>query len=158
MHPIVKALGVETLARPESETLQRILADPRVASAVHKLLIERFGVEAIERMNPGLRMDLAKATGAVKPNTLGVRWNVGQGAINGQWFIRAVGNNQETFFHGKPEFAKGFKFQGETCPRDIADEYTSVYVWVGGGEQDVELGKANQQPAQVHAPIEGPRR
>jgi hypothetical protein len=154
---ILKALGIETIppGTTEFELTCKVLRDPWIAKRSHDLMVETFSELAILKMTPAEKAAFLKKL--VPAPVASVRWEVGQGAITEQWFIKASGHSQETFFTGTPEKARAFTFCGETCPAVVVAEYKSVYVYVGGGQQAEELAKANIQPRQEHAPIEGPR-
>lgn len=153
---MLKALGIESLPPgiSEYELTARIMRNPEVSRLAHELVTRHYSLVAVQNMSEPQKAKLAQEIGATKPRPTPIRWSVGQGEMTGQWFVRAVGHSEETFFNGTPERARAFKFMGETCPPDVVAEYAQVYVWVGGGEDDVVLGKANQQPRQEHAPIQ----
>lgn len=139
---ILKALGVESLppGQTEYDVVSKILRDPEVNRLAHDLMTRQFALTVIERMLPNAKAELRGRYGLDDTPKVRVSWNVGQTSTSGQWFIRAVGHSQEIIFTGKPVGAYTFQFCGETCPRDIADEYSQVYKAVGFAQDGEQAG------------------
>jgi hypothetical protein len=153
---MLKALGIEILPPgiSEYELTARIMRNPEVSRLAHELVTRHYALVAVQNMSEPQKAKLAQEIGATKPPAEKVQWGIGQMPTTGQWFIKAATHNQESYFSGKPENAYKFTLGGETCPPDLVAQYRQVYVWVSGGNDDVVLGKANQQPPQEHAPIQ----
>lgn len=136
------ALGAESLppGQTEYDVVTKLLRDSEVSRIAHALITKQFGLAAIQGMPPNEKAALRQRYGLDDTPKVRVQWNVGQALTSEQWFIRAVGHSQEIFFTAKPEGAYTFQFCGETCPREIADEYARVYKAVGFSQDGAQAG------------------
>lgn len=148
---LLVVLGVETLppGQTEHDVVEKLLRDPDVCRIAHDLATRNFAFAAIRDMPPSKKSEVRQRYGLGDTPTVRVFWNVGQTPTGEQWFIRAQGHSQEIFFTGKPVGAYTFQFCGETCPRDVADEYARVYKAVGFAQDGAQAGQFTKAPGAV---------
>lgn len=154
MNPILKVLAIEVLPPGVSQTelIEKILRNPEVMRRANELIRKHFSLLVLQSMTWPEKNLLLKDVGVSAAPPARVRWHLGQVPTSGQWFIRATGLSQEMNYTGKPKFAATFRFMGELCPAEIAEEYSRVYRPVGFS-QDGDLADAAKVEPQYHAPI-----
>jgi hypothetical protein len=137
MHPILKALGFETLPGPENETLKKVLNDNLVTLRAQELMVEHFAAQAIQQMHASERANLIKKITPPPAHKHLVSWIVQGGIHTGKTQIvgRCGRCGGDCFFDGKPEFAPGVIWSHcllgpSKIPESVIEEYKDRFNYV----------------------------